>query len=540
MNVLKFMRSSALLKYLLWLVILSFILWIFAFNRGGSQRSSKGFGQDYIVKVKDRTLPPQALALALQFQRDRIRKMLGEEYVEQFMKDAPKSIASGFIDALILSYLADDYGLQVSESEVADSIEKVFKFQDPKTQYPMMLQSRGVTSQDFEALWQSDLTKSKVLSFVSSKFIFSDKEIEDRYREENSKFKTKVVVVKASNFMKEVGEIPESDARAVYDKEKGTLSIPERRTLKYLVISAPSIRASIEIPESEIKEYYDSHKEKFGEKPFDQVKAQVRNVMLFGDKTLEDRVKQVFDSATEEFKKAKDENEIQALASKFKLQISTLTSMEKDKPQPPFSMAGDIVERVFKANKGEWSGVEEMPMASVRYCVTDITEPRPATFDDVKDSIRKDLKNERALALAKKAAYDLKASAKDAKSLEDAAKKSQFMVQDTGEIKVGDPLPGLGRNKDVGKQIFAGSLNEITGPIAAPDGYVLSLLLEKNPADMQKFKSEKPGFVEQQAQKEAQSFIDDYISRVRQELEAKGEIKINKEILAKYEVSKES
>jgi peptidyl-prolyl cis-trans isomerase D len=540
MNVLKFMRSSALLKYMLWLVILSFIIWIFAFNRGGNQKSSKGFGQDYIVKVKNKTLPPLTLSLALQFQREKIRSMLGEEYVEQFMKDAPKNITSGLVDSLILSYLAEEYGLQTSESEVADSIVKAYNFQDPKTQYAMMLQSRGVTSQDFEALWQTDLTRRKVLSFVASRFVFGEADIENRYKDANSKFKTKVVVIRSKNFMKDVGEIQDSEAMAVYEKEKATLAIPERRTLKYLMISAPSIRAGIEIPENEIKAYYESHKDRFGDKSFDQVKAQVRNVMLFSDKTYETKIKEIFDGASAEFKNAGTEKEIMAVADKYKIQVSTLNNMEKEKPQPPFMTDQALADNVFKAKTNEWSDITEMPMGSVRFCVTDITAPRPATFNDVKDDIKSTLKSERVAVLAKKAAYELKASFKDAKSLDEDAKKRQFQVQDSNEIKVEDPLPLVGRDKKLARQIFDGAVNQVNGPFETREGYCLSLLLEKNPADMQKFKTEKAGFIEDQAQKEAQTYIDDYLSRKRQELDAKGQIIINKDVLSKYEAQKGS
>mgnify|MGYP001766585371 CR=1 FL=1 len=540
MNVLKFMRSSAILKYLLWLVILSFIIWIFAFYGGGRQTSNKGLGQEYAVKVRNRTLPPQALSLALQFQREKIRSMLGEEYVEQFMQNAPSQLASSLADSLILSYLADDYGLEVGESEIADTIVKAYKFQDPKTQYDMMLRMRGVTAQEFEALWKADLTRRKVMTFVASGFIFGDKEIENRYRDENSKFKAKMVLIRSSSFAKDVGEIADADAMAIFEREKGTLAIPERRTVKYVMISAASIRAGIDIPESEMQAYYESHKEKFGDKPFAQVKSQVKNVMLFGEKTYETRIKEAFDAATDEFRKAENETEILAVANKYKLQVSTAEGLEKDKPRVPFTGDPEVLEKVFQAKENQWSELVEMPVSSIRYCVTSVKAPHPATFDEVKADIKSRIKGERQTELARKAAFELKALAKDAQTLDDEAKKKNFQVQDSSELKVSDAMPMIGKDKKLSMQIFEGSVGQVSGPMETRDGFALACLLEKNPADMQKFKSEKTSFVEEQAQKEAQAYIEDYLSRMRQELTARGEIKINQEVIRRYDTGKGS
>jgi len=541
MNVLKFMRSSAILKYMLWLVILSFIIWIFAFYGGGRQGSSgKGLGPEYIVKVGSRTLPPAALSLGLQFQREKIRSMLGEEYVEQFMKDAPKNITSNLVDSLILSYLADDYGLEVGETEVADTIIKAYKFQDPKTQYDMMLKMRGVTAQDFESLWKADLTRRKVMSFIASGFVFSDADIETRYKNENSKFKAKVVFLRSSNFAKDAGEVSDADAMAVYEKEKATLAIPERRNVKYVMISAPSIRAGFDIPDNEVQAYYDSHKEKFGEKPLAQVKNQVKNMMLFGEKTYETKVKELFDAATADFKKASSEKEILAVADKYKLQVSTTENLEKEKPQAPFMSDPGLLEQVFQAKTGEWSALYEMPISSIRYCVVDVKAPHPAAFDEVKSTIKDTLKRERQMSLAKKAAFDLKTRAKDAKSLEEEAKKLQYQVQDSQEIGVEDALPIIGKDKKLTRQIYDGAVDQISGPFEVRDGCALAYLLEKKPADMEKFKTEKASFADDQAQKEAQAYIQDYLSRKRQELEAGGEIKINQEVLSRYAAQKGS
>lgn len=535
MNVLKFMRSSAILKYLLWLVILSFIIWIFAFYGGGGQTSDKGLGPEYIVKVRNKTLPPQTLTLAMQFQREKIRNVLGQEYVEQLMKDAPKTITNSLVDALIFSYLAEEYGIGVSDAEVADSIMKAFRFTEPAAQYEMMLKTRGVSALEFEALWKTDLTRRKLLSFVAAGFVFGDADLETRFKDANNKFKAKIVAVNARNFAKDAGEVSDSEAVAVFEREKATLSIPEKRDVKYYLISAPAMRNTLEVPESAMREYYEAHKDRFGSKPFEQMKTQIKNVVLFSDKKYQEKAKEAFEAASAEFDKAGTETELTAFAAKYNLQISHADGLDKNRPVPPFITEPELLDKVFSAGTNQWSSIYEMPMSTIRFCVTKVTAPHPATFEEVKEDIKKKLKDEKVSAMVRKAAAELKAMAKDIKTFEDEAKKRSFQVQDTAELKIEDALPFAGKDKALCRKIFDGEVGQVTGPFETKDGCVLAYMMEKKPADLEKFRSEKIHFAESEAQKEAQNYLDDYVTRKKLELEAKGLISVNQEILKRYE-----
>lgn len=540
MNIMKLMRSSKLLYFLLWLVIISFVIWIFAIYGGGGQTSGRRFGKDYIVKVGNRSLAPRTLNLALQYQREMIRNYLGEQYVEQFMKDAHKRAVSNFIDSLILEDIAEKLGMEVKDTEIADTIQKTYKFQDPATQYPLMLQSRGVTADEFESMLKLDLTRNKLLNFFSQRYIISDKEAEKMYENENTKFKVKVVLLRNSYFSKDVGEVNENDVRAIYDKEKDTLQIPEKRSAKYLMVSSPMIRMSIEIPDEELKNYYELNKTKFGEKPFEQVKMQVKNMLLFSDKKYQEKVKELYDKAVEEFQKVKTEKEIEDFAKKYKLEIKTTRLMSYQNPEPPFMADQKSKDALFKAEKGKWSEAFETAMAYLRFCVVDITEPRPATYEDVKDDIRNRIKNERMSEMAKKKAYELKSLFKDTKTLEEEAKKRNYQVQDSQEIKLTDPIPFVGKNEEIAKIIFSTEINQITEPLPTKDGFVLAIPLEKKPADMNKFKTEKSTFIDKKAREMAEEYIQEILSQKRKILEVKGKISINQDILQQYDTQKES
>lgn len=542
MNIMKVMRSSKVLYFLLWLVILSFILWVFAYYGGGGKSFGKNVSNEYIVKVGNKSVTPRTLNLVLQFQREKIRNFLGEQYVDQLMKDAHKMATSNFIDSLILEDVAEELGVGVKDYEIAQKIQEIYKFTDPKTEYPQFLQSRGVSSLEFESLLRMELSRQKLTNLISQRFIMGEKEAEDLYRIENSKFKAKIVSIRGSSFNNEVGKIEDQEVKSLFEKEKETLKLPERRSLKYILVSLPSIRMSMEVGEDELKKYYDSNRNKFGEKQFEQVKNQIKNMILFSDEKYKEKANELFKNAVEELDKAKNENEINAFASKYKIKIENITNMSFDNPQPPFMTEKDAREAVFKAEKGKWSETFKTQLAgsAMKFCVTGIEAPRQATFEDVKEELKTRLKNEKLMQIAKAKALELKSTFKDVKSFEDEAKKRNFAVQESGLISLSDNLPFIGKNKEVAEKIYQSEPNTISGPFETKDGYVLAILLEKTPADMKKFTEEKDDFIYEKAQKKASDYINDLIAIKRQELENKKKIKINYDILKQYEPSKES
>ena len=98
MNVLKTMRNMGSLKILLWIIVISFVAAMFTvWGTGGS--SGKGgrtwLGEEYSVKVEGRTMPPAIFRLQYRFYAERIRQMLGDNFRDDFLRGASKTVADG-------------------------------------------------------------------------------------------------------------------------------------------------------------------------------------------------------------------------------------------------------------------------------------------------------------------------------------------------------------------------------------------------------------------------------------------------------------
>ncbi len=646
MNVLKTMRNMSSLKILLWIIVISFVAAMFTvWGGGGGSSSGTGrtwLGEEYAVKVGSRTLPPAVFRLQYRFYVERIKQMLGDSYREDFTRGASKTVADGMVTQLILADMAKDYGLMVSDQELAAGIQRIYGFKDPKTEYPALISRMGVTAEEFQTLLRYELLSQKLSDLLSDSVYLSDAELKRLYTEENEGAKAMVAVVSSRNLLAKVGPISDGEAQARYERDRASFQIPEKRAAEFITVSLNAIRSTMKVDDAQVKAYYDAHKAEFstpsterrashilikvdekapaseveaarkkaqdiyakakagadfaalakefsqdgsasnggdlgwfsrermvkpfsdavfdqakavgevvgpiqsqfgfhvikltgigGEiKPFDEVKAQVRQTILFKDPTFTDKLNKTLTEAEQAITAAKDDASLKAAATKYGLSITPLTQpISKDDPIPGIGRDKAIQDAVAKAAQGQWSEALKTRDGIVRFKVTSVIAAHPAKFDEVKNQIVKDLRDEKALAMAHVQAQALAASAKDAASLESEAKKAGYAVQQSDFLKASDPIPSAGKAPEVNKALLAAKAGTLVGPIQAPNAWVVAFVTEHKTADMQKFAQEKDSFARTQRQKSSQDVMDDYVARRRAALEKDNKISLNQDLM---------
>jgi len=541
MNLLRFMHETPILKYILWVVIISFVLAIFVIWGGGMDRESKSglFQEDYAVKVDGETLPPGYLRLSYQYYGERIRQMFGDQFRESYLKGSAGRLASEMVDTLVVEQLAKESGLSVSDREMAESIVRIFGFKDPKNEYPEMLARRGVTAQEFERYFRSQLLLQKYFDLLRDAQHFGDDELLKRYRDQNDKFKATVAFARTADFRVKLTAPADAELHAAFEQKKSTLTVPERRSVRYLWVNLSDIRAGLAVPDADVLAYYDLHKDQFGGKPFAQVKEQVRQTVLFTDPKARERADGAFEGAKTALESAADDAALTALAAKYGLKVqSTAKPFSQEEPAGPLGLDASFNKAIFVAEKGKWSAPVPLRGGIARVQVTDITASHPATFEDVKEKLRNTLMDERADAQARAAAQSLARSIRDAKSLEETAKKDGLATQVSGELSSRETLPLAGvADPAAGKALAAASAGAVVGPLKAGPGYLVAVIMEHKPADPEKFRAEKADFARQQASEVSNRIVDEAIARRRKELEDKKAVFINAAVVKQLDPS---
>lgn len=649
MNVLKTMRNMGSLKILLWIIVISFVAAMFTvWGTGGS--TEKGgrnwLGQEYSVKVEGKTMSPAIYRLQYRFYAERIRQMLGDNFREDFLRGASKTIAEGQVRQLILADMAKDYSLKVSDEELAAGIQKIYNFKDPKTEYPALISRMGVTAEDFQDLLRHELLSQKLTDLIGDTVVLSDAELMKRYKEQNEGVKAMVATVSAAGFMAKVEAPTEAEIQARFDRDKAKYTIPEKRAVEYVFVAPAQVRNAMKVDDALVKAYYESHLSDFGTpaaqrrashilikvdekapakdieaakkkaeelyakikagadfaavakansedssavqggdlgwfernrmvkpfgdavfdtckavgdvvgpvqsqfgfhivkltgiggqpKPFDEVKAQVRQTLLLKDQGIQDKIKAQTDDAEKALRAAKDEAGVKAAAAKAGLSVTEVkTPVGKEDPLQGLGIDAGVQDAIFKAQTGVWSETLKVRDGVVRVKVTAITPSHPAKLDEVKSKVVTELRDERAMSLARAAAQSLASAAKDAASLEAAAKKDGYQAQQSQLIKAADSIPGAGKAPEVNKALMAAKVGDVVGPVAGPKVWVVAVLTEHVTVDPKKFQDEKDSFARTQRDEYAQQVMDDYVARRKAVLEKEKKISYNQELLDSME-----
>ncbi len=535
MNLLRFMHETPVLKYVLWIVIISFVLAIFVLWGGGldAERRGRIFSANYAVKAGDNTMPAGCLRLSYQLYADRMRSLFGSQFKESYLKGSVQNLANQMVGTLIMEDIAKDFGLRVSDTELAEAISKTFKFANPKEDYLAMLGQRGVSAEEFERYFRSQLLVGKLDDLLTDAQYMSDDTLKQLYHEQNDKYKAMVAFAKASDFAAKVSAPSEAELQAAYAQKKSSLTVEEKRSIKYVSVNPMEVRSALPVTDADVKAYYDIHKEQFGGKPFDAVKAQAKQAYLFTSAAVKERADTAVKEATAAVKGAKDEAALTAAAAKFGLKVQTTPKpFAKNEPAGEFGLNDTLNKVIFEAAKDKWSDPLDARGGMVRFCVTEIVPAHPATFAEARDGLEKRAKEERAMAAARAAAMAAASAAKDAASLETEAKKLSLATAQTGELAAKDYIPAAGTaDLKIGKTMMSAAVGKVVGPLPLKDGFLVAVVTEQKPADMAQFAKDHDKFAREQAQETATRILDEAVARRRKELEDKKAISINTQII---------
>jgi peptidyl-prolyl cis-trans isomerase D len=651
MNVLKTMRGMKLLKGLLWVVVISFIAAIFTLWGGGLDYEKRGrsfWGADYAVKVGGATIPPEIFRLQYRFYERQMRDMLGTSFKASYLQGASARMADDMARQLILARMAKESGLSVSDAELVAYIQRIYKLQSP-AEYSQLLSRLGVSATDFQEYMRLQLIVDKLSNLLTDTTFMTDDELKRIYQEQNDRYKATYCVVPAGAFQGKVPPVSAGDVKARYEKEKASLTLPERRSVDYVRLTDAVVKDLVPITDAQLKAFYEQHKEQYtikaderrashvlfrvdektppaqieaarkkaqdiyerakkgedfaklakqysedsskdaggdlgwferermvkpfsdavfaqcksvGEivgpvqsqfgfhvikltglggsvKPFEEVKGQIHQTILFQDENLKQEQKQVCERVAKELADAKDQAAFKAVADKYKLTVASLPHpVGKDEGLGPMGRDPKLVAAVFKAPLNKWESFDmskDSGAMKVLYKVTAISPAHPATLEDVKADLEQKIKMDKQFEMARQSAVALLASSRDTATLEANAKNEKYSARASESLGAKDYVPNVGKNLVYAKACLAAKVGQAVGPFKTDTGYVVAYVTERTSADMAKFPDEKTNLRKSQGEEYARQLMDDYVQRERKTLEKSKAISINTVLVEQFE-----
>jgi len=357
------------------------------------------------------------------------------------------------LDQLISERLVIEQGRELkltgTDREVSDSVKRTFTNEQGAfigmSEYLRRLRLSGLDEEKYENERRNDITSRKVRDFIISPIQVSDREVDEKYKNDNTKVDVVYATVDREKIRSKFNPT-EQDLRSYYDARKDEFKADEKtRKVEYIFIPTKEVAKTVPVTDEELKKEYESRKQY--EKRASVIKL---NVLATSD---ENSVKTKIDELASKVRGSKG-----APGEDF------ATVAKGNSQDPSAKQGGDIGWIKKEPNKtGQWQqrvytsdlevGAVDGPFREGRsWYLLKVTDQREVPFDQMRDTLKATAQNNKAYKvtndLAQKA-YEKATEYKDLrKAAEEIAKEvkvsADSLLKTTPYFKDGDEQKDLG------------------------------------------------------------------------------------------------
>ncbi|MBU0908414.1 MAG: SurA N-terminal domain-containing protein [Proteobacteria bacterium] len=472
LDLLRRKAQSPYLQATVLVIIVVFVFW----GVGGKNKGAL----NAVATVNGEPITLQEFDQAFQRTMDNLRAQFGGSLPKGFVEslNLKKQVVHELIQKSLLQQGGQEMGIYVSSNEIQNAIKEMTVFQNngvfDVTRYREVLKGSRLTPTKFEAGLQSDLLLTKVGSGLASFALVTPKELDDRFRFDNSETRLDYAVFKPENY---TGKVSVSDELLAqyFEKNKEKYMTQPQAKIKYLSFLLKDQMDKITVPAEEIENYYKSHQEEFGQLE----KRRALHIIL---KTTE-QDKQTRRAEIEKIlAKAKAGEDFAALARQYSedgsaTQGGDLGFFGRGQMVKPFEDAA------FGLQKGEISDIVETQFGFHIIKLEDIQPANITPLTGAKSSIESKLKKQQALNNAFEKANEAYEKIIFAGSLAKYAENFKVTLSQTDFFTQAAPPAALANEPTVLDTAFSLKKGELSSIIDSPEGYTILFVEDrKEPA----------------------------------------------------------
>jgi peptidyl-prolyl cis-trans isomerase D len=392
------------------------------------------------------------------------------------------------LDQLISSRLvidqANELNLTGTDREVNDMVKRNFLNEQGawvgKDEYLRRVKLNGWDVEEYEGNLRNDITARKVREFLIAAEQVSDREVEEKYKKDNTKIEAVYATLDLEKIRKDWTP-SEQELRAHYDARKDEFKVTEpTRKVDYLFIATKDVAKIVPVTEEELKAEYETRKQY--EKRASIIKL---NVLANADeatvnnkiKELERKVKGVPGAPAEDF----------------------ATVAKGHSQDPSAKQGGDIGWIKKEPNKtGQWRQrvyTSDLKVGEIdgpfrdgpAWYILKVTEEREIPFAQMRETLKATVQNNKAYRKANELAQTAYEKATEYKDLRKAAEEiakelkvpADSLMKSTEYFKNGDALSNLGdssspaNNPAFDEATSTLAKNEIGEKVSIPGGFAV-------------------------------------------------------------------
>ena len=258
-------------------------------------------------------------------------------------------------------------------------------------------------------------------------------------------------------------------------------------------------------------------------RPLDSVRDEILNTLRM--EKAQDKMEEAVGSASAFLQ---DMKSLEALAQRYPtVQLQETSFFGREDTIPQLGNSPEARKLAFDLNIGEVSPAIRIGTGYAFFEILEENEPRIPSLDEIKERVRADLVQERAMKSALNRAEEIAGKLRSGQKVDSVAKGSGLELKTSESFISTTILPEAGRSPAVADVAFSSELNSFSHPARSENGYVVLRVLERTGFSPEEFESEKNSFSEQLLSEKRQRAWSAYL----QELQRRYAVRIDREAL---------
>jgi peptidyl-prolyl cis-trans isomerase D len=258
-------------------------------------------------------------------------------------------------------------------------------------------------------------------------------------------------------------------------------------------------------------------------KTLDEVKSEIEPLVR------QNKVNRLIESAGNALlEQARSQGLEKAAAAKGLTPITT-DFVGKNDALPGIGVTPQFMDAVFSEKEKAPPDLAQLGQGAVVFQVLGVRPPATPTFEEVRQKVEDQFKNERASVLLAQKNQELSDRAKSEHDLKKAAKELGATMKTSEFVLPNGQVPDIGSLSGQASVAFTMKPGDISGPImAGTNGVVLQILEKQEPTD-QEFAAQKDQIRDELRRQKQEDLFGLFLSSLRAKMEKDGKIKINQE-----------
>ena len=392
-----------------------------------------------VAKVDGATISVQEYRNAMQSLRDRLQKENPKDVGALDSPEVKQSVLDRLINTRLLNAEVVHSNFKVTNEQLAQFITSLPEFQQggkfSQEVYDKLLSQNQMTPSQFENKMRGELLLQQARDGVPG-LAFSAPALENAVLNvEHQQREVTIAEIKTADFISQV-KVDPSEVKAYYDKHKDKFKVPEQVKLEFVMLSANTLIPKMQTTEEEAKKFYDENAAKFQGNEQRHASHILIGVAATASPEAKAEAKKKAEQVLAEVKK--NPAKFAELAKKYSQDPG---SAEKGGDLGTFArgaMVKPFEEAVFSMRPGEVSGLVQSDFG---YHIIKLNEVvgQAQGFDALKSQIRAELMYQKALAKFSEQAEAFSAMVyEQSNSLQPAADAYGVPVQKTEWLSYAD------------------------------------------------------------------------------------------------------